>query len=89
MQEYRDGSFGEVKEGSELLKALADDAKELARTKSIHFGTREELEDQKVTGTNAKQIKRKLDQLERKLNMILVHLGIDTGDEILIVDRQP
>lgn len=86
MQEYNDGTYGEVKEGSELLKKLADDPVEMARTKAIHFGTPAQLEEERITGTNAKQIKRKLDQLERKLNLILIHLGVNTGSEILVVE---
>ncbi len=86
MQEYRDGSFGDVQEGSDLLKRLADDEKELGRTKAVHFGEREELEAMKLSGTNAKQIKAKVDQLERKINRIMIHLGIQTPGEILVVD---
>lgn len=86
MQEYNDGTYGEVREGSELLKKLADDPVEMARTKAIHFGTPTQLEEQKIAGTNAKQIKRKLDQLERKINLILIHLGVNTGSEILVVE---
>lgn len=74
MQEYNDGTFGEIQEGSDLLKKLADDPIEMARTKAIHFGTPGELEEQKITGTNAKQIKRKLDQLELKLDMVMDEL---------------
>lgn len=85
MQEYKNGTFGEIEEGSELLKKLADDPEEMSRTKAVHFGTREQLEGQKMSGTNAKQIKSKLDQLERKLNLILIHIGIDTGSDILVV----
>lgn len=86
MQEYNDGTFGEIKEDSKLLKELADDAPELERTKAIHFGSRQELEAQKLSGTNAKQIKAKLDQLERKVNRIICHLGIAMPGEILVVD---
>ena len=87
MQEYNDGTYSEIKEGSELLKKLAEDPAEMARTKAIHFGTHSDLEEQKMTGTNAKQIKRKLDQLERKLDLILVHLGVNPSSEILIIEK--
>lgn len=86
MQEYRDGTFGDVQEGSDLLKKLASDEKELSRTKAVHFGERDELEAMKLNGTNAKQIKAKVDQLERKINRIMIHLGIQTPGEILVVD---
>ena len=86
MQEYRDGSYGKVKEGSELLKELANDPEEMAKTKAVHFGTREELEAEKVTGTNAKQIKRKLDQIERKLDAIIERNIIDSIGVLRISD---
>lgn len=85
-QEYRDGTFGEIKEGGDLLKDLANNPDEMARTKSVHFGTREELEE-KITSGNAKRIVAKLDQLERKLNRLLIKSGADDPGEILVVDK--
>lgn len=86
MQEYNDGSFGEIKEGSKLLKELSEDANEIERTRAIHFGSKEELEQMKIQGMNAKRITAKLEQLERKVNRIIVHFGIETPGEVLIVD---
>jgi len=86
MQEYKDGTYGEIKEGSALLKSLADDTNELEKTKAIHFGTKQELEQQKMTSGNAKRIMSKLEQLERKINRIMIILKVDDPSEILIVE---
>ena len=32
MQEYRDGTYGEIKEGKKLLKKLLDDVDEMEKT---------------------------------------------------------
>lgn len=87
MQEYRDGTYGEIKDRADLLKELADDPTEMGRTKSVHFGSVEELEAQKLSGGNAKRIMAKLEQLERKLNRLLIHVGADDPGEILVVDK--
>lgn len=86
MQEYKDGTFGEIKEGSKLLRELADSPEELEKTAAVHFGTRAQLEEQKMTSGNAKRIMNKLEQLERKINRVIAHLGIETPGEILVVE---
>lgn len=86
MQEYRDGSYGEVQEDNKLLEKVLLDQEERQRTRSIHFGSPEELEQIKLHGGNAKRIMAKLEQLERKLNRVIVALKIDIPGEILIVD---
>ena len=86
MQEYNDGSFGRIKKGSDLLKELADNPDEMARTKAVHFGTEEELEAKKLSSGQAKRIMDKLEQLERKINRVIVALKIDIPGEILVVD---
>ena len=45
MQEYHDGTFGEISKDEDLLRKVLDDADERARTKAIHFGTEEQLEE--------------------------------------------
>lgn len=86
MQEYNDGSFGKIQKGSELLKKLADDQEELSKTKAVHFGSEQELNELKLKSGNAKRLMKKMEQLERKINRILIHLGADLKDEILVVD---
>lgn len=87
MQEYRDGSYGPIRELDELKQAM-DDKYEMARTKAIHFGERAELEaiKQQEGSLNTRRVLAKLEQLERKINRVIVHLGIETPGEILVVD---
>lgn len=84
MQEYRDGTFGEIEPASQLLEKLKDRQDELEKTAKIHVGTQDELEQLK--SGNAKRIMNKLEQLERKINRVIAHLGIETPGEILVVD---
>jgi len=92
MQEYRDGSYGEIKESSKL-KDLFNDEQELSRTKAIHFGTEEELlkkkldlEERKFSNSQTDRIMKKIEQLERKLNRIIFALNAHKPGEILVVD---
>ncbi len=89
MQEYRDGSFGEIREGSELLKKLADNPDEMVRTKAVHFGTKDELQRMKFSNAQMDRLMRKMEQLDRKLSQIIVALHIPTPGEIQVVPGSP
>lgn len=86
MQEYHDGSFGDIKDGAELLKELSENSLELDKTKAVHFGTEEDLRAMKVKahgafggqaeyqdGTSVKDYLRRVDD---KLDMIIKHFKI-------------
>lgn len=87
MQEYRDGSFGEIQPARELAEALArmgDD--ELARTRRIHFGTVEQLEKVKAmkpTGDLKKRRKRarRIRSLEEKIAALEARLNEATAGQ--------
>lgn len=92
MQEYRDGSFGEIQEPSKLSE-LFNNEQELAKTKAIHFGTQEELlrkkldfEERKFSSSQTDRLVKKMEQLERKLNRIIFALNINKPGEVLVVD---
>ena len=88
MQEYNDGSFGDIKDSAELLKELADDLPELEKTKAIHFGTEEDLRDMKTKGTKGafgnserrsednSSVKDYLRRVDEKLDKIIKHFKI-------------
>lgn len=59
MQEFRDGSFGPIRPAEELLEFLTN-AQEIERTKALHFGTQQELEEIK----NQKSVEQRLAKLE-------------------------
>ena len=93
MQEYNDGSFGEIKEGNSLFKELIDNPEEMQKTKAIHFGTAEELlkkkqevEERKFSNSQTDRLMKKMEQLERKLNRIIFALNAQKPGEILVVD---
>lgn len=86
MQEYNDGSFGQIMAADELDKVL-NDANELARTKAIHFGTEEELQTIKNKTKGAfgnperrsednSSVKDYLKRVDKKLDMIIKHFNI-------------
>lgn len=86
MQEYKDGSFGQIQELEKLIKNLGPE--EFHKTKCIHFGTKEELEtvkNNKLKDVSFQDINNNIDNLEKKINKILLHLGLEK-DKILIVD---
>lgn len=90
MQEYHNGSFGEIKNNVDLLKELVDNPNELVKTKTIHFGTVDELEalrNKVKTLEDAKSdsVKNYLFRIEKKLNRILIKLDIADKNEFLIV----
>uniref|UniRef100_A0A6M3Y267 Uncharacterized protein n=1 Tax=viral metagenome TaxID=1070528 RepID=A0A6M3Y267_9ZZZZ len=90
MQEYNDGSFGNILEGKDLLKQVLDNPEEMVKTKKIHFGTFEELQAMKdkvnqLEEAKSDSVKDYLFRIEKKLNRIILKLGIAEKDEFLIV----
>lgn len=83
MIENKDGSFGEIKEAKELLENLVAESPELLeKIKSIHLGTQEELEE--IMAEKQKNtLEHRVDMLERKVNRVMIHLGIDDKSEVL------
>lgn len=45
MQEYQDGTYGEIQESRRLFEKLLGDPAELEKTRAVHFGTEEQLEE--------------------------------------------
>ena len=89
MQEYNDGTFGEIMK-PEDLRPLLDNPEEMAKTKAIHFGTVDELETMKkkveqLNEAKSDSVKDYLFRIEKKLNRILIKLEIADKNEILIV----
>ena len=89
VEEYRDGHFGDIKE---LKKKLTDVAKmppeQQEQVKAVHVGTEEELE--RLIGEAQKNtLEHRMEQLEKKVNVIMIHLGIDDKSEILVVKGKP
>lgn len=78
MQEYQDGSFGEIQERESLIEKLASSKQELDKTKAIHFGTKEELEEiREKDDTKFKMdVSERLSRLEQKMNQVLLHFNI-------------
>lgn len=91
MQEYKDGTFGDVQKGTELLKKLCDDIDELEKTEAVHFGTEDELAKKKAEGGFKNSVLKRLEALEKqqdtielRVNEVLIHLGL-CQDEVLRV----
>jgi len=80
MQEYNDGTFSEPKELSQLVKDLQENEGELERTKTIHFGSKEELEAIKLEKVEVSGVVKyygeTLLRVESKLDMIIKHFKI-------------
>lgn len=87
MQEYKDGTFGEIKDASNFQK-LFEDTAELEKTKAIHLGTHGELKSIRESGGFKNQTLKRLDRLELMMNEICVELGL-RNDEVLRVGRMP
>jgi hypothetical protein len=79
MQEFRDGSFGEILPASALLEQMAKaSAPVLDELKALHFGTAQELQRLKSTKASpapvlippvdAAYVSARLDEMERRLN---------------------
>ena len=91
MEEYRDGSFGEIKELSEKFKQLSQMSGGIIdKVEGLHIGSQEELikiredckpDDHPQPGLTSE--KTRLNDIEKKVNRILIHLGIDDKTEIL------
>lgn len=91
MIEGRDGSFGEIKPSQEIVDQLSKlEAGINDKVRAAHFGTIEELEKRRqeeartVYKGEIEHINLKLMDIEKKLNRIMIHLGIDDKSEILI-----
>ena len=89
MQEYNDGSFGNILE-ADKLREVWNNPEELKKTKAIHFGTTEELIAMKnkvrqLEETKSTSVKDYLFRIEKKLNRIILKLGIADKDEFLII----
>lgn len=62
MQEFKDGTFGDIKPFSEFMEKLSKmDEYEVENTKSFHFGTVRELQDIKMK----KSLEQRFDDLEK------------------------
>ena len=80
MQEYNDGSFGDIKP-FQAVKELLNDESEMKKTKAIHFGTEEQLErlkqkHQELLDAKDLSVNGHLIKIEDKLNMIIKHFNI-------------
>lgn len=77
MQEFSDGSFGEIMPADDLVQEMFQrTAEEFANTKAIHFGTEEELEEvkkQKSAEWRLKKLEEEVESLKPvKSSMILI-----------------
>ena len=76
MQEYRDGSYGDVLPKEEIFKKLLEDANECKKTVAVHLGTKEALENKKVLdgirfyGETFLRIEEKLDRIIKHFNIV-------------------
>ena len=75
MQEYKDGTFGDVKTLEEL-KELLSDPQEIEKTSAIHFGTEDELQQKKEITAIVKWYGETLLDVHNKLDMIIKHFKI-------------
>ncbi len=66
MQERNDGSFSPTQESFDLFNKLMNDSMELARTRAIHFGTEQELEQVKAK----KSLDVKLERLDKRVKKL-------------------
>jgi SAM-dependent MidA family methyltransferase len=89
MIENKNGSFGPVEMADDILKRFADRIPETV--KAVHFGTKEELETLKENQRQAvlAHYQARIEELEKSVNKIMIHLGIDDRSEILIVGKMP
>jgi len=81
MQEYKNGSYGDIGPVSEIFAKLRGDPVELETTASVHFGSVEELTAKKMEPA----VLERLDKLEKKINCLLLHFGLADKGEILVV----
>lgn len=94
MIEYTDGSFGEPKLLTDLLKELSEKSpQELSNIRTIHVGvSQEELDGlkelrNKENGVELRfaMIQSHIEGMEYDINKILIKLGLDDKTEILPV----
>lgn len=78
MQEYKDGSYGEILPKEDIFKKLMEDASEAERTVAVHLGTKEALENKKVLdgimfyGETFLRVEEKLDRIIRHFNIVKI-----------------
>ena len=102
MPEYRDGSFGSIKPVDESLRDLLENPVEQERTKALHIGTFQELEQRLAALTVSDEpdcsedseplveiLKGELRELRIDVNKIMAHLGIRKTGKILYTAVPP
>ena len=96
MIEYTDGSFGEIKPSQEIINQLKEILGGIPEEiRAVHFGTKEELEKKRqeqletMYRTMLDDLALNQMKLEKKLNKIMIHLGVDDKSEILCVGSFP
>lgn len=95
MIENRDGSFGDIMPSDELLEKIKEGGIG-PEVKAIHFGSQPELErlqgelnrkeDELAIALEEAQgstTEARMDALERNVNRIMIHLGIDDKTKVL------
>ena len=91
MEEYRNGEFGSMLPLDEKLQQVIEmTAEKKAEIKALHIGDKEELEDIKkgVAVFSQEETTKRIFNLEKKINKILVHLGLDDKTEVLVFDPE-
>lgn len=86
MNIYDDGTTGKIIEGDSV-----DDLRMKLKNEAVSLGKkidRQMISRDRSVVEETKLITGRLEQLERKLNAIIVHLGIETPGEILVVDHE-
>ena len=86
VQQKNDGSFGDIMPAEELLEA-AKEPDFLEQTRALLFGTEGELQQRidERRASSTDDLLLRIEGIERKLNKIIIHLGVK-DDEILVVD---
>jgi predicted secreted acid phosphatase len=78
MIEKTDGTFGDIKPIPNLMAELSLQ-ETLNDIKAIHVGTEEEL----IAIKEKKTLEHRMDEVEKNLNKIMIHLGIDDKTKVL------
>jgi hypothetical protein len=86
---HQDGSLGDILPQEEILNQLNEAAKArtLDQIKTVHFGTKEELTGIKTNAENYNELNKKIDDVVKTLNEIMVELGIEDKSKILVVRK--
>ncbi len=91
MPEYHDGSFGPIKPVEESLADLQGNLEAQARTKMLHIGKFADLVERAGQDQGeeplAMILQSEFDKLRMDVNRILIHLGLDNREEILLVGQ--